>query len=220
MTTPVSQLVMPFTGAVSYAAEDYIVGDANRHAVEVLDQFPNWPEPVMALYGPPASGKTHLAQRMVQKHGGFYVTQELGTVDAATLAARAPLLVVDGWNDEAALAQLINHCRAQNHALLVTMPEAPARLKVRLPDLHSRLSAMVALELTAPNESLLGALLSKHFADRQIRVAPEVITYIVARMERSYASAHHAAAWLDSKALESGRAITLPLAREWVSHAV
>ncbi|MFZ4125273.1 MAG: HdaA/DnaA family protein [Rickettsiales bacterium] len=220
MSTPVSQLTIPFAGAVSYAAEDFIVGGANCHAVDVLDRFPNWPEPVLALYGPKASGKTHLAQRTAQLHGGLCVQDELGSVDAATLAERAPLLVVDGWRDEAALAQLINHCRAERHCLLVTMEDAPARVKVTLPDLHSRLSAMVALELTAPDESLLSALLSKHFADRQIRVAPEVITYIVARMERSYASAHHAAAWLDSKALESGRAITLPLAREWVAHAL
>lgn len=219
MTIPVAQLAMTFAKAVSYAAEDFIIGDANRHAVDVLDQFPHWPEPVLALYGPQASGKTHLAQRTAQRHGGFYVQQELGNVDAATLAARASLLVVDGWNDEAALVQLINHCRAGNHALLITMPVSPARLQVRLPDLHSRLSAMVALKLTAPDEPLLGALLVKHFTDRQIRVAPEVITYIVARMERSYASAHHAAAWLDSKALEAGCAITLPLAREWVAHA-
>lgn len=213
-----SQIPIPFAGHVSYAADDFIVGDANRHATEVLDRFPDWPEPVMAIYGPSGCGKTHLAQRLVALYRGADVTADLGKVDAAQLAAKAPLLVVDGWQDEAALAQLINQCRAQRHPLLLTAPDAPSRLTVRLPDLHSRLSAVVALEMHAPDEALLQALFAKHFADRQIRVAPEVIHYIVSRMERSYAAALRAAGWLDGKALESGRAITLPLAREWLEH--
>jgi len=216
----VSQMPIPFERRVSYAAEDFIIGEANRHATDVLDRFPNWPEPVMAIYGPTGSGKTHLAHRLAQLHDGTVLASEdLGKTDAAGLAAKAKLLVVDGFGDEAALAQLINYCRAEKHALLITSREAPARVKTQLPDLHSRLSAMVALEMSAPDEALLVALLTKHFADRQIRVAPDVIHYIVSRMERSYEAAMHAATWLDAKAMEAGRAITLPLARTWIEYA-
>jgi chromosomal replication initiation ATPase DnaA len=216
--TVISQIPIPFEQHISYAAEDFIVGEANRHATEVLSRFPDWPEPVMAIYGPQACGKTHLAHRVAQQFGGVFVSEALGKSDAASLAERAPLLVVDGWDNEAALAQLINHCRAQKHALLITSSVAPARASVALPDLRSRLSAIVALEMSVPDEALLAALLTKHFADRQIRVAPEVITYIVSRMERSYHAAATAATWLDAKALEAGRAITLPLARMWLEH--
>jgi chromosomal replication initiation ATPase DnaA len=218
MTPTTSQLSIPFARRTSYAADDFIVGEANREAVEVLDRFPDWPEPVLAIYGPEACGKTHLAHRMVQLHGGAMVSELLGKQDAAQLVAQAPLLVVDGWEDEAALAQLINHCRAVQHSLLITTREAPARITTRTPDLHSRLSAIIALPMHAPDEPLLAALLTKHFADQQIRVAPEVITYIVSRMERSYEHTSRAAAWLDAKALEVGRAVTLPLARQWLEH--
>jgi chromosomal replication initiation ATPase DnaA len=216
MTERSSQIAIPFTRDVSYAADDFIVGEANAHANSVLEAA--WPEPVMAIYGPAGSGKTHLAHRIAALHGGVFVSDHLGKVDAANLAAKAPLLVVDGWSDEAALAQLINHCRAKQHKLLIVSSEAPSRLKVKLPDLHSRLSAVIALEMYAPDEVLLQALFAKHFADRQIRVAPEVIQYIVSRMERSYEAAHQAAHWLDTKAMEAGRAITLPLARQWLEH--
>lgn len=213
-----SQIVIPFDREISYAADDFIIGDANTHATEVLDRFPDWPEPVMAIYGPAGSGKTHLAHRLAELHEGAFVSETLGKMDAAQLAAKAPLLIIDGWSDEAALAQLMNHCRAKSHKLLILSREVPSRLKVALPDLHSRLSAVVALEMHEPDEALLQALFSKHFADRQIRVAPEVIQYIVSRMERSYEAAHQAAHWLDTKAMEAGRAITLPLARQWLEH--
>lgn len=211
-----SQYPIPFEGHISYAADDFIIGDANRHAAEVLDTFPNWPEPVMAIYGPSGCGKTHLAHRLAERCGGVFISDKLGMVDAARIAALAPLLIADGWKNEAGLAQLINYCRAERHALLIISKEAPARLPVALPDLGSRLRAVIALEMTAPDETLMAALFAKHFADMQIRVAPEVITYIVTRMERSYTSAQRAAIWLNARAMESGRAITLPLAKQWL----
>jgi chromosomal replication initiation ATPase DnaA len=60
----------------------------------------------------------------------------------------------------------------------------------------------------------LGAVLVKHFGDRQIRVGPEVIAYLVARMERSFAAASRLAGHLDAAAVGTGRRITVRLARE------
>jgi chromosomal replication initiation ATPase DnaA len=53
----------------------------------------------------------------------------------------------------------------------------------------------------------------KHFADRQLRVQPPVIAYLVRRMERSFAAAAALAARLDQLALAEGRPIGLALAR-------
>ena len=82
---------------------------------------------------------------------------------------------------------------------------------------------VVTLTLNRPqafnalSEAMLTALLAKQFADRQLRVAPEVLQYLVARMERSYAEAARAAAWLDEAAMQSARAVTLPLARQYLA---
>jgi chromosomal replication initiation ATPase DnaA len=59
----------------------------------------------------------------------------------------------------------------------------------------------------------LAAVLAKFFRERQIRVAGEVINYLLSRIERSFAAAQRAAQALDAAALAGKQPITVPLAR-------
>ena len=52
----------------------------------------------------------------------------------------------------------------------------------------------------------------KMFSDRQLQVNQDVITYLLARMERSFAAARRIVAVLDTKALAAKRRITIPFA--------
>jgi chromosomal replication initiation ATPase DnaA len=54
----------------------------------------------------------------------------------------------------------------------------------------------------------------KQFADRQLRVAPDVVAFLVPRLERSLATVRKVVAALDAAALAERRAITVPLARQ------
>jgi chromosomal replication initiation ATPase DnaA len=103
--------------------------------------------------------------------------------------------------------------------LLVAARRPPAAWTVVLPDLDSRLRAVLAIEIGLPDDALLGAVLVKHFADRQLRVAPEVIAYLLTHMERSFAAAAEMAARLDVVSLRERRAVTVALARQLVSEA-
>ena len=73
---------------------------------------------------------------------------------------------------------------------------------------------MQAVTIDPPDDTLLAAVLVKHFADRQLRITPPVIAYLVRRMERSFAMAAAVAARLDGLALATGRKIGFPLARQ------
>ena len=64
-----------------------------------------------------------------------------------------------------------------------------------------------------PDDALLAALLVKHFADRQLRVAPQVLSYLLPRMERSFAGAAGLVARLDAAALADQRPLSIPLVR-------
>ena len=79
--------------------------------------------------------------------------------------------------------------------------------------------AVLAIEIGFPNDALLGAVLVKHFADRQLCVAPGVIAYLLTHMERSFAAAAEMACRLDSVSLRDRRAITVALARQLLSEA-
>jgi chromosomal replication initiation ATPase DnaA len=82
-----------------------------------------------------------------------------------------------------------------------------------LPDLASRLRAAPAVAIGAPDDALLGALLVKLFGDRQLVVSGELIRYMLAHMERSFAAARALVAALDARSLAQQRAITIPLVR-------
>jgi chromosomal replication initiation ATPase DnaA len=90
----------------------------------------------------------------------------------------------------------------------------PARWKVALPDLASRLGALPVAEIGPPDDDLMAALLVKLFADRQLSVGAEVVTFMVARMERSFAAARALVAAIDARALGARRAVTVPLVRD------
>ncbi len=90
----------------------------------------------------------------------------------------------------------------------------PARWRDRLPDLVSRLAAVPTVEIGPPDDILVTQVLVKLFADRQIEVGPEVVSYLVTHMERSFDAARELVAAADTAALAGKRAVTVPLVRE------
>jgi chromosomal replication initiation ATPase DnaA len=112
------------------------------------------------------------------------------------------------------LFHFLNRLRELRGSLLLLHREAPARWPVQLPDLASRLAAIPAIAVAEPDDTLLAAVLSKHFADRQLTVGDDVIDFLVRHIERDFAAAATAVAAIDQAALSSRRRITLPLVRQ------
>jgi chromosomal replication initiation ATPase DnaA len=112
------------------------------------------------------------------------------------------------------LLHLFNLVAQRQGHLLICARLPPARWALSLPDLRSRLAAAPAVRLDPPDEGLLAALLLKLFADRQLVVEPEVVEYLVPRMERSFEAAGRLVQALDAASLAARRRVTLPLARE------
>ncbi len=212
------QLVMPFLPAASYAPEDFIAGEANAAALALMERWPDWPYSMVLLTGEAGSGKTHLAHVFAQRaRASFLPPERVGEVPAEMLLTGSHSWVIDGIEavaDEAALAQLINHARARGDYVLMTARAPASALPIRLPDLASRLKALPALTLAQPDDALLIAVLAKQFSDRQLRVAPELLTYALTHLERGFAAMARFVATLDDLSLARHRAITLALVRE------
>ncbi|MGH7000205.1 MAG: HdaA/DnaA family protein, partial [Stellaceae bacterium] len=56
-----AQLPLEFGHLPALGREDFLVAPSNEAAVKWLERWPDWPQPALALHGPPGSGKTHLA---------------------------------------------------------------------------------------------------------------------------------------------------------------
>jgi chromosomal replication initiation ATPase DnaA len=196
---------------------DFLVSDCNSAALAWIERWPDWPERRLVLHGPQRCGKSHLAQLWCAESGGRLIAGTALVQHAPPFGTGAvpPAIVVDDAEaaPEEALLHLYNSCAEAGIGLLVVSREAPASWPIALPDLASRLRAMLAIGIDPPDDALLGAVLVKHFADRQLRVAPAAIGYLIPRMERSFAMAATLAARLDELALATGRPIGLPLAR-------
>lgn len=205
----ISQLILPIEPASRMTRDDFIVASGNSHAVAFLDAWPDWAAPAAALYGPSASGKTHLARIWAAR---------AGAVIAEASALRAPIggpAVVEDCDrvtdhaQEAALFAMLE----RGAPLLLTGRGSPATWPVGLPDLASRFRALVAFELGSADEALLMALAVKLFADRQVQVPEAVVTELVQQLERSPAAIRDFIARADATALSRQKPINLQLIR-------
>ncbi|MDO9125616.1 MAG: DnaA/Hda family protein, partial [Parvibaculum sp.] len=173
----------------------------------------------VALSGPEGSGKTHLAEVWRKAAGAVSLAPEaLARADVPALVAARAIILEDlaapDGEAERALFHLVNLVREEKAFLLITARVPLARLPLTLPDLASRLRAVPQAELGPPDDALLAGILVKLFDDRQLRVAPAVIAWLAARIERSVKAARDAVAELDRASLSGKRPITVPLAAE------
>lgn len=212
------QLVFDLPHRPASGREDFLVSTANESAVALIDAWPQWPHRAVVLTGPPGAGKSHLVEVWRARAGAFVCRADAlseATVETAVSAGALAVEDVDrGVGDERVLFHLLNLARETRLSLVVTTRLAPGELEIALPDLRSRLRALSLAKIEAPDDALIGALLVKLFADRQLAVAPAVVQYLVARMERSADCARLLVAAIDRLALERRRRITRELAVE------
>jgi chromosomal replication initiation ATPase DnaA len=218
MSAAPRQLVLDLAHRQALGEEDFLVSSSNAAAVELIDRWPAWPNPVCVVLGPQGSGKSHLANVWrLRSSAGLLATSALDEPAVAALPEGGALALEDLDReplDERALFHLINRARESRLSVLLTSRLAPGDLELAVPDLRSRLRALPVVEVHAPDEALLKAVLVKLFADRQLNVDPAVIEFVSVRMERSMAAATRVVAAVDRLALATHRKVTRPLAAE------
>jgi len=219
MTEPARQLTFDLPHRAALGRNDFWVAQSNEAAVAQIDVWPNWPSTGLAIVGPPGSGKTHLAHVFAHEaQAELCALSEVCVekldqwVDRGAVAFDCPSDGLPGFDQEA-LFHLFNAMKASGGHILIAAPDPPARWAVSLNDLKSRLATFSVAQLGPPDDALLGAVLMKHFSDRQLRLDPPVLDYLLTRMDRSLAAAAQIAQALDQASLETKRKLSVALAR-------
>lgn len=212
------QIPLDLSPRPALGRDAFVVTRSNAEALARLEAA-SWPGGRLALVGPAASGKTHLAHVWAAETGAAVIpARDIARHDLRALAAPGRVAVEDvpgiaGQRDaEVQLFHLHDRLGAEGGALLLTGREAPARWAVALPDLASRLAALGVAELRPPDDALLGALLEKQFADRHLEPKDAVLRFLVTRMTRSAEAARELAAEIDRLSLARQRPVSIALA--------
>ncbi len=189
-----------------------MVSPSNQDAHHWVKTWPEWS--VSIIYGPKGSGKSHLAHIWAAQAGaGLHDATLLQEESVPQLPQACIIDNIDRLENEAALFHALNYSKEHQKHLLLTSRIHPNHLPFTLPDLMSRLRALPVFTITTPDDTLVRALLTKQFADRQLRVGPDVIDFLVLRMERSFSAIQHTVDRLDTLSLEQQRTITIPFVR-------
>ena len=212
------QLVFELGARAALGRDDLLVTPGNSDAVAWIDRWPDWPGRALAVHGPAGCGKTHLAEVWRALSGAEAVapaaldevTARMGSMPAA------PAFVVENAEgaDERAILHFLNTLRERGGTLLLASRRPPARWPVKLADLSSRLRALPAVAVRAPDEATLRAVVVKLFADRQLQVGADLVEFLCRRIERTFAAARDTVAALDAAALVAQRKVSVALARE------
>jgi chromosomal replication initiation ATPase DnaA len=215
------QLALALDHPESFARDDFLSGPSNAAAFALIEAWPDWPHRSVVLIGPEGSGKSHLAAIWAQNAGARQVAaRNLDEAMVPAALATGALVVEDlapGSFDERALFHLLNLAREDRAFLLLTARTAPD--EVSLADLGSRLRALPIVAMAAPDDALLRALLVKLFADRQLAVDESLISYLVVRIDRSFAAARSLVTRLDDEAMRQKRPLTRSFAAEFLATA-
>ena len=207
----IRQLRLPLRQEASQRATDFVVSESNSRATSVLATWPEMAGSILSIFGPPGSGKSHLAAAWVERTGAVALHgAEAALVDPIELEGRFVLLDRAQDADDESLFHLINLTQSGGGALLLVSRDPPAAWACSLPDLRSRLNAIRTVGIEAPDDVVFAAMLRRAFASRNITPADELIDYLVRRIDRSADAAEAVVDRLDAL----HRPVTRVLARQ------
>ncbi|MEO5865943.1 MAG: DnaA/Hda family protein [Sphingomonas sp.] len=195
-----SQIALPLDWPADPRDDEFLIGDSNARAVQLLERWSTWPVMAVVLCGPRKSGRSLLARIFAAKSGGQMIDDAERQSEAAIFHA---------WN----LAQ-------QHHRPLVIVADAPPpEWKIKLPDLRSRLSASPVARIESPDEQLMRNLFERQFLRRGLDARPDLLHWLIARVERSHVALLRTVDMLDQAVLARHKRLSIPLARATLREA-
>jgi chromosomal replication initiation ATPase DnaA len=189
----VSQIALPLTTRRADDPARIVVGNANRAAIDALSDPAAWPFGTAILAGPPRSGKSLLARWAEQ-------AQTIELIDGADAVSETELF--HRWN----------RAQESGYPLLLVTDRDP--WDIALPDLRSRLGAALHIAIGQPDDAMLAALIEAHAEARSLALDEAALTYLVPRLERSFAGTEAVVAAIDRLSLERKVPPTLSVWRD------
>ena len=211
------QLILEFPSHKAYKKEDFYVSPSNQQAYDFINSWPRWIKRTVNIFGPPGSGKSHLASILKNKTSCLQVnSNELNENIFIKYKTKEALIIenLDEKISENLLFALWNIALQDNKYLMITSKKSIVSYKFKLKDLTSRITSSLIIGIKLPNDDLISVILAKNFSDKQIKVEKKHIEYIIKRIDRSYEKISQFILILDKYSLKKGSPFSLKLIKE------
>lgn len=215
---PSQQLVLALAPAPEPSLESFFPG-ANQAVIDALRELAGDAprEPVLYLWGPKGSGRTHLARATAAaaRAHGLDVVDDLASdfvPSPATLVVADDVQALDA-DAQRTLVERFIALREKGGRFLATGDRPAADLALR-DDLRTRIASGVTFEVRPLTDEERLAALHSHATARAMQLTDEILEYIARRVTRDMGTQVAVLEALDRYSLEHKRPLTLPLVRE------
>ena len=212
------QLYFEMPNKKALGIEDYIVTNSNNFAFDLIVKMVKGEINFGLISGPPYSGKTHLSKILIKNARNYKILYfDRDYQNMLNRFEDSDFFILENINNvkhdkfEQKLFHIINLAKENNKKLLMTSRKPISEIDLNLEDLKSRLNSILESKIKEPDDQLMELLLIKIFNDKQLKINPNIIDFLVSRLERSYESINLFIEKIDKFSLEKGKKITIPL---------
>ena len=205
-----SQLALPLRLA-DHAVFSSFLGTGNETLVAMLtDLADGGPGQGCWIWGPAATGKTHLLQAMCDRAGPA-ILEGLASRDLICLDDIQAVAGNPPW--EAGLFDLCNQLFDAQRTLVVAATMSSRECPIALPDLQSRLARLPAFQVRSLGDADRAAALQLRARHRGIELPDETARFLLNRSRRDMSSLYELLDRLDIEALRAQRRLTIPFVK-------
>ena len=213
-----SQLIFKFPFKTKYYEQDFYVSSNNFSAYKLIENWPNWSNKWLNVFGSTGSGKTHLSKILEKKIKNIEIINakavEENIIDKLE---NLQCLIIDNYEnniDQKFLYSLLNQSKQLENFILINSIKPVSDFKYDLPDLKSRLDSFLFIGIDLPTDDLLNVIITKSFSDKQVELDPKVSDFIIKNVDRSYDKMFKFLKEVDELSLSSGKPININLIKK------
>lgn len=224
-----AQIPLPLSFDRRFSFDNYFADNAKYLEQQLTALFDETGEALIGLSGGGDTGKTHLLNACA--HYSRFCQIPFHLFDAAQLVDASPknfadfpsgsvmgvdnldmLCGIRGWEEQ--FYQIINRVKAGELRFIFSMSRKPRDAGCRLPDLKSRLSWGLLIELELADENQVENILRQRARLLGLKLTEEVLHYLLTHYSRKLSDQMQILHRLDHVSMSTQRKITIPLIRE------
>tara|TARA_B100000963_G_C22498814_1_gene612751 strand:- start:284 stop:946 length:663 start_codon:yes stop_codon:yes gene_type:complete len=213
-----SQLIFKFPFKTKYYEQDFYVSSNNFSAYKLIEDWPNWSNKWLNVYGSPGSGKTHLSKILEKKIKNIkIINANIVNENILNNLEKLQCLIIDNYENninQKLFYSLLNQSKQLENFILINSVKPVSNFNYDLPDLKSRMNSFLFIGIDLPTDDLLKVIITKSFSDKQVELDPKVSDFIIKNVDRSYDKMFKFLKDVDELSLSSGKSININLIKK------